>query len=526
MFFIGIIGKAAQFPLHEWLPDMLVGTPSSSNALTECLAGPFLLIRVLPIFRNAYLYGFEELSYFFLLVAWIGAITGLITALTATAQKHPQKIMAYSVSSIIGYMITAIGLAGLGNNMVSGYLAGTTILTIDAFVSALLILTTVFVSYAVNSEDLFKMGKFKNKLAHRGMEIAVFAMICVPPFSGFWLSNWVQALALEVGGQAFVKGQIIMGLSGYGLFALLILTGGVTAFYGLRLMGLIFSSNSTKRKTRNIPKIMRLSFIGLLGITLILDISVPLFIPILNKFFFSLVGSIIFKNFIDVFFYIIPSISTIMTLIALFVGSYVSRKLYITHEIDPKELEKKHLLIAKTRSIFLNRFYFNYTIKKITNYVKSFSKKLYRTVEMEGNKRLGTRGISEVFGLAMNWLISYSKWIYPTLEQGFFEKINNNVGKKAGRFSRWMYSFVELKGFEKSINNVGKKAGRISRWMYSFVELKGFEKINQKVAKTVSKISEKIRKMQTGILSYNMLIMLIGLIVIAILLIFGGYVKI
>jgi hypothetical protein len=215
-----------------------------------------------------------------------------------------------------------------------------------------------------------------------------------------------------------------------------------------------------------------------------------------------------------------------MTLIALFVGSYVSRKLYITHEIDPKELEKKHLLIAKTRSIFLNRFYFNYTIKKITNYVKSFSKKLYRTVEMEGNKRLGTRGISEVFGLAMNWLISYSKWIYPTLEQGFFEKINKNVGKKAGRFSRWMYSFVELKGFEKSINNVGKKARRISRWMYSFVELKGFEKINQKVAKTVSKISEKIRKMQTGILSYNMLIMLIGLIVIAILLIFGGYVKI
>jgi len=26
MLFIGIIGKAAQFPLHEWLPDMLVGT--------------------------------------------------------------------------------------------------------------------------------------------------------------------------------------------------------------------------------------------------------------------------------------------------------------------------------------------------------------------------------------------------------------------------------------------------------------------------------------------------------------------
>jgi len=247
MFFGGVIGKAAQFPLHEWLPDMLVGTPSSSNALTECLAGPYLMARALPIFHEAYVAGFGELSYFFLTVAWIGAITGVITALTATAQRHPQRIMAYSISSIIGYMLTALGLAGLGNHMASGYLAGTTILTVDGFVSALLILSTVLVSHAVRSEDLYKMNGLESRLVHSGMEVAIFAMINIPPFSGFWLSNWVQALALELSEKAYETGQMFLVYSGYGLFALLILTGGITAFYGLRLMGYIFAHGSSRR---------------------------------------------------------------------------------------------------------------------------------------------------------------------------------------------------------------------------------------------------------------------------------------
>ena len=160
----GIIGKAAQFPLHEWLPDMLVGTPSSSNALTECLAGPYLMARALPIFHEAYASGFSELSYFFLAAAWIGAITAFLTALTATAQRHPQRVMAYAISSVIGFMLTALGLGGLNSNMASGYLAGTTILMVDAFISALLILSAVYVSYAVGSEDLFRMSGFRYRL--------------------------------------------------------------------------------------------------------------------------------------------------------------------------------------------------------------------------------------------------------------------------------------------------------------------------------------------------------------------------
>jgi NADH-quinone oxidoreductase subunit L len=499
MFFVGVIGKAAQFPLHEWLPDMLVGTPSSSNALTECLAGPFLMARVLPIFREAYVAGFDEMSYFFLTVAWIGAITGFITALIAMSQRHPQRVMAYSISSIIGYMLTALGLAGLNSNMASGYLAGTTILTIDAFVSALLILTTVLVSYAVKSEDLFDMSGFKSKLTYHGMEVAVFALINVPPFSGFWLSNWVQTLALELSQKANAAGETVLVHSGYGLFAFLVLTGGVTAFYGLRLMGLIFKKGSYRKEIRNVPSSMRLSFAGLLGITMVLDIAVPILIPLLNNFFLPIVGEVIFQNVFDVVMYIVPSISTVMTIIALIVGGYVSRQLYITHEFDYEKIVKRFPPLKSIHAFFLNRCYIDYIYHKIAHGAIIFSRKIYRNVEMEGIKSFRIGGINEFFDMAINWLALLSQLIYPSIELRYFERLNQKIAVNVTRFSGWIYPSVELAGFE------------------------GF---NQKLAENTSKLSKRLRETQTGVLSYNMLIMLIGIIMIAVLfVIFGGYLE-
>ena len=470
MFFGGVIGKAAQFPLHGWLPDMLVGTPSSSNALTECLAGPYLMARVLPIFHDAYILGYNELTYFFLTVAWIGAITAFVTALMATAQRHPQRVMAYSISSIIGYILAALGLAGLNSNLASGYLAGTTILTIDAFVSALLILTVVLVSHAVKSEDLFNMSGFKSKLAHRGMEVAVFALISIPPFSGFWLCNWVQTLALELPKSALENGQRILVYSGYGLFALLILTGGVTAFYGLRVMGLIFSKGASRRKTKDIPSSMRTSFTALLVGTIILDLSVPFFIPLFNNYFLPIVNELVFRNFLDVLIYIVPSISTVMTIIALIVGGYISRQLYIVRKISPREITSRYPVLTKIHTFFLNRCYIDALYYRIAYFAISFSRKLYRNVEMKGIKRLRIKGIDELFNIAVKWM------------------------------------------------------ALLSRRIYSSVELGCFEKFNQKVAESTTKLSEKLRWTQTGVLSYNMLIMLIGIAMLAfLLLVFGGY---
>jgi len=470
MFLGGIIGKAAQFPLHEWLPDMLVGTPSSSNALTECLAGPYLMARALPIFHEAYTSGFTELSIFFLATAWIGAITAFLTALTATSQRHPQKVMAYAISSIIGFMLTALGLGGLNSRMASGYLAGTTILTVDAFISALLILSTVYVSYAVGSEDLFRMSGFRYKLVQQGMEVAVFAMINVPPFSGFWLCNWVQSLALELSWKASKTGESIFIYSGYGVFALLILAGGVTAFYALRVMGLTFSKGSVKRKIKKAPWSMRFSFFGLLVITMIIDLTVPLIILLFNDYFMPIIGMTVFRDVLDFVIYIIPSVSTLMTILALAIGGYASYQLYIARNLDPRELMERHLFINKFRLFLQKRCLIDVVYNKVARGTVILARGLYRNVEMEGIKTFRIRGINEFLDIAIRWLASLSQWIYPSVELGIFERFNEILVEE------------------------------------------------------IIKISEKIRSIQTGILSYNMLLMAIGVVAIGlILLIFGGF---
>lgn len=461
MFLGGIVGKAAQFPLHEWLPDMLVATPSSSNALTECLAGPYLLARVLPLFQQAYSAGLGELLYFFLLTAWIGAITGLLTALAAATQRHPQHVMAYSISSIIGIMLVAFGLSGLVVNWWSGYMAGVTILTVDAFVSALLILTTVFISYRLSSEDLFNMAGLKSRLANQGMEVAVFAVSNVPIFSGFWLCNWVQTLALELPNNALYNSNPLIIHSSLGIFIVLILTGGVSAFYAIRLMGQMFGKRSYGRKVRELPRSMIYSLGGLIALTFVLDLSVPLLVPLLNNFFLPIVSGLVFQNAIDFVVYIIPSISTVLTIIALLVFGNISRMIYYKHKIDAEQILEKHVILAKLHSLVLNRFYISLLYRKIADYTVGLSIRLYRNVEIEGVRRPRIRGLSQFFDSVTRLMVSFSE----------------------------RASVIELE----------------------------FEALNSKVAETTTFVAEKLRGLQTGVLSYNMLLVLVGFCIMMIM---------
>ncbi|NIR12939.1 MAG: hypothetical protein GWN86_02875, partial [Desulfobacterales bacterium] len=80
---------------------------------------------------------------FFLLMTLLGAITALISAFIAMVQTNIFRVLSYFISSVIGYMMASYGLAGLmtDSGWRGGYLAGTFLLTVDAFVSALLFLT-------------------------------------------------------------------------------------------------------------------------------------------------------------------------------------------------------------------------------------------------------------------------------------------------------------------------------------------------------------------------------------------------
>jgi NADH-quinone oxidoreductase subunit L len=495
MFFGGAMGKSAQFPLQEWLPDALAASPSSFNALTECLAGPFLMARILPIFRQGI--GYTGMVNFFVIMTFAGALTAVISALIAMAQDNIFKVLSYGISSVIGYMMAAFGLAGLMNDMSWGYLAGTFLLTIDAFVSGLLFLSAAYISYAVGSDNLHSMSGFKSRIAHRSMEVGALALAGIPPLSGFWCTNWIQTVAWDFANEAGSNGQFSIMVSGYFVFALLIVGAGITAFYGLRMMGLVFGKESHSLNGKNPPFLMRSSLATTLVITAFLDFLALLLIWPFNRFFLPMpfLEQLTFNNIVEVLVYLVPSISTVLTCIAVAFGGYPSYRIYLARKVDARRLIEKYLFLKTARILLRNRLYIDAAYYKVASLAQFLSQKTHESFEY---------GLDLLNNLMANRFLSLARITYRYVET---EGITT----------------PQIRGFSRFFEVISDRVVALSRWAYPHLELGGFEEFNYKLAKIVAYFSDKIRKIHTGILSYNMLAIPIGIILLVILLMkFGG----
>jgi NADH-quinone oxidoreductase subunit L len=214
--FIGAMGKSAQFPLHTWLADAMEGpTPVSAliHAATMVTAGVYLVIRANPIY--------DLIPHVGLFIASLGAFVAMYAASMALVNRDMKRIIAYSTLSQLGYMFVAAGLGA--------YWVALFHLMAHAFFKALLFLGAGNVMHAMHDElDPFKMGGLKKpmKWTFIMMTVASVALAGIYPLAGFFSKD----LILEV---AFVDHHFI-------LYAVLLFTAGLTAFYSFRLVALIF----------------------------------------------------------------------------------------------------------------------------------------------------------------------------------------------------------------------------------------------------------------------------------------------
>jgi NADH-quinone oxidoreductase subunit L len=221
------MGKSAQFPLHVWLPDAMEGpTPVSAliHAATMVAAGVYMLCRIFFLFGAqtvwpaalALLNGWTALD----LIAWIGGITALLSALIAVQQNDIKRILAYSTLSQLGYMVMAVGLGGPTSAMYH--------LSTHAFFKALLFLGAGSVIHALHHEqDIWRMGGLKQKMpvTFWTFLVGTLALCGVPPFSGFFSKDAVLATA---------AGHSVL------LFILATLVAVLTTFYMSRLFLVAF----------------------------------------------------------------------------------------------------------------------------------------------------------------------------------------------------------------------------------------------------------------------------------------------
>jgi NADH-quinone oxidoreductase subunit L len=240
LIFGGAVGKSAQFPLNEWLLEAMTGPTSVSaliHAATMVKAGVFLVARIGPIVFALGAAGIM-VDQFFEIVAWVGAITALLLAPQAMVNPEIKKVLAYSTGSQIGYMMMALGVAGLSAQYVDGYTAGFFHLISHAMFKASLFMAAGSLLHVVGSRFMTDMGGLRKhmKKTYAFMWAAGLGLMGAPFITtGFWSKDAIFAAVFESGSEWAMP-----------LYAIAVLTAAITAFYTTRMMGLIFYGKKSK----------------------------------------------------------------------------------------------------------------------------------------------------------------------------------------------------------------------------------------------------------------------------------------
>ena len=234
LFFIGTVGKSAQWPLHTWLPDAMEGpTPVSAmiHAAAMVSAGIYLILRIFPLITAGWHHG-DPLTEIMVIISFVGAFTALFASTLAVGQNDIKRVLAYSTISQLGYMVAAVGLGA--------FVAAAFHLITHAFFKALLFLGSGSVIHGVehgahetgdhiNPNDMTHMGGLRKKMPLTfwtfligGLTLSGFPIIT----AGFWSKDEILAEAY--------------GTSHLAIFVVLALAALITAFYTGRQITMTF----------------------------------------------------------------------------------------------------------------------------------------------------------------------------------------------------------------------------------------------------------------------------------------------
>ena len=249
LFIIAGAVKSAQAPFYTWLQDaMEAKIPVSAllHSATLVAIGVFLLIRVSP---------FLILSPITLkIMAILGLLTAFVCSLSACAQEHPKKALAYSTSAQFGLIFFALGITN-----------------ITAAVA-------LFCSHAVIKSGLFMSLPKENK-AWNYINFGLFVIFGLS-LAGIGFSEMIS------------KEMLLSGLGQKGMIILCLLSF-LTAFYILRIAFITAKKNGLENLNPSIIEIM--SIFGLFGLNICFYIYLKHFVKyqITEPFWFALAACIL-----------------------------------------------------------------------------------------------------------------------------------------------------------------------------------------------------------------------------------------
>ena len=215
LFMLAILVKSAQFPFYTWLQDaMEAKLPVSAllHSATMVASGVFLTLRLMPFFT------IEPVV--IKVLALFGLITAIICSISACAQNHPKKALAYSTSAQLGLMFFVLGVLNI-KACIAFFIA-------HAFIKSTLFLT-------LPKED--KKWDYFNFIGFLISGLSLSGLI----FSGL-LAKEMMFMGLGV------KSSIIFCILAF-----------LTAFYIIRIALVLYDENKVEK---NKPQILELIAVG------------------------------------------------------------------------------------------------------------------------------------------------------------------------------------------------------------------------------------------------------------------------
>ncbi len=371
LLFGGALGKSAQFPLNEWLLEAMTGPTAVSaliHAATMVKAGVFLVARLGPLVFALGAAGIL-VDQFFEIIAWVGAITALLLATQAMVNPEIKKVLAYSTGSQIGYMMMALGVAGLSYQYVDGYTAGFFHLISHAMFKASLFMAAGAILHTVGSRFMTDMGGLRKKMkkTYAFMWAAGLGLMGAPFITtGFWSKDAIFAAVYESGNEWAMP-----------LFAIAVFTAAITSFYTVRMMGLVFFG----KKSKHIEKMEEeghpiheasLSMWIPYGILAVLTIGVGLvglsfedglhhtFVDFLaNSYGIHTEHLVIESSILPEFLQGLNPVALGSSLAAFAIGAGLGYIFYIGRWVDPVKFVNSNLLFYGIHKFLLNRWYLN-----------------------------------------------------------------------------------------------------------------------------------------------------------------------
>ncbi|MCD6591433.1 MAG: hypothetical protein J7K78_00245, partial [Thaumarchaeota archaeon] len=263
-----------------------------------------------------------------------------------------KKILAYSTMSQIGYMMLALGVAGMSAQAtIASYAGGLFHLLSHALFKAALFLCAGAVIHATGSIYIHEKSIARRHMPFTWlfMWLAALSLAGIPPFLGFWSKDEILLAC--------------MGSGQYALFLAALLTAGITCFYTIRMMGYIFHSRSVESESENLHHESSLMWIPF-GVLSALSLGIGLIgywvAELLQELFegyFTEALRIPLTSLVQISDPSIRILVAASSIVILLAGGVPAYMFYISRKVDSWSIVSRNPLLKVFHKIFWNRWY-------------------------------------------------------------------------------------------------------------------------------------------------------------------------